>query len=54
MTGEVLRGSVAYVVDFDDRVVPTEIVLPAEFRDRATTNAAVLRERRARAREQRA
>lgn len=54
VTGEVLRGSVAYVVDFDDRVVPTEIVLPAKFRDRATTNAAVLRERRARAREQRA
>ncbi|MDO4243531.1 MAG: hypothetical protein Q4C85_07210 [Actinomyces sp.] len=52
-TGEVLRGSVAYVIDFDDRVVPCEVVLPEGFRRLATTNAAVLRERRRRTRQDR-
>ncbi|MBW3068966.1 hypothetical protein GZ998_05490 [Actinomyces sp. 594] len=47
-TGRSLRGSIAYVIDFDDRVVPAELVLPAAFHRRATTNAAVLRRRRAR------
>ena len=46
-TGQVLRGTIAYYADMDDHFVPFEIVLPREFLELSTTNAAVLRARRA-------
>ncbi|MDU6150966.1 MAG: hypothetical protein E6640_01905 [Actinomyces urogenitalis] len=46
-TGAVLRGSVGFMLDLERNCVPVEVVLPPSFLQVATTNAAVLRERRA-------